>query len=315
MRDLVDLSQHLPDLLERAGIAPSGWDVRILSHEESGHTHSAVIELFAPMRDGLIVNARFRPFDPDGFRAEVEAREAASRQISGVAPVLRAELSDQVAIARRPPGRTLKSICAAGKKAHRADALRALGAWVSEFHSKSGAEPRAFRPVFTQNHIDKLAQAVRSGQAQVPQKQRFLSATDWLRENQPRGAQCRTVAATRQGYLTLENLFLDGDRIGCVFFQPPRMLPVGHDLGQLFLSLAACQAPQEAPASILGGVDLAPFFEGYKVTGPGDMTLSYLTKARLIEDWARIPKDQSARSDQQKEQLKAIQRLVPLWFG
>jgi len=315
MRDIEDVADALPRMLEKAGLEPDGWDVRILSQRDDAVMRRVVLGLEAPGQPPLVLKAVFHPYDPDAFCDGLNAQDRVAISVPGVPRILTADLSSQLVLMERLPGQTLFDLCVDQPVDTHAPHLRAVGAWLDVYHRAEGVEPRNFRPEFTQRYLDEVAEAVASGKKQIPQRPRFLEAVNWLRANPPRGAQCRTVAAQCHGDLNMRNLMVDGDRVGALDFQPLRVVPVGHDLVRLFLHYAAfCPQAYEGD-SILPGVDLSAFFEGYTLTGPWDFTLPYLARVRLLDDWSRIPKLQEDRSFAEQRRFRGILGLVDRAFG
>lgn len=314
MRDIEQVVEQFPALAAKAGLPAEGLDMTVLSRRKDAKMDRVVLAVDIPGQAAMVLKVVFAPFDPDDFAQALTAQEAAARHVSGVPRILAADLSSQMVLMERLPGRTLFDLCIDQPAKTHATHLRAAGRWLAGFHKAVGTEPRNFRPDFTLNYVSEMAQAVTKGDRQIPRKPLFLHAVEWLRANQPVGAHCRTVAGQSHGDLNMRNLLIDGDNVGALDFQPARFVPVGHDIVRLALHYAAFCPSDTGDGELLPGLDLTAFFEGYDVTGLWDNTLPFLARVRLLDDWSRIPKRQEDRSFAEQRRWRGIVKLAERAF-
>lgn len=313
MRETEDILQQFAQLAPQAGLDPEGWRPELLSRRDDAVMHRVVVGLDAPGRAPLVLKRVFRPVDPDKFAEQATAQQAAAAIVPGAPRVLTWDADVQLIVMERLPGRTLFDLCA-GSEDHAAH-LVAAGRWVDQLHRARGIEERQFQPKYTLRHLDRMVQDVASRTRDVPKRPRFLELADRLRDLAPPPEDCHTIAAMAHGDLNLRNILVDGDMAGGLDFHPPKLLPIGHDLARLFVHYGALCARIGTGPGPLPGVDLDGFFQGYRLTGPEDATVLFLTRMRILIDWAQIPKRNRDRNLRHRERFRGLIRLADRAFA
>lgn len=318
MREIDEVMSHLPALAEKAGVPARGWQPALLSRRNDHVMHRVVVRLSAPGRAPLILKRLYAPDHPAKFAEVAGTQHEAARTIPGAPAILSWDALAQVVLMERVPGETLHDLCAQRPMSDHAPQLHAAGRWVASMHRARGTEQRLFQPKHTLRYLDKLMEEVTSGDRLVPQKRRFLAYARRLHDLAPVPEQCQTVAAMAHGDLNMRNILLDGDRGGGIDFDPPKLLPIGHDLARLFVHYGSYEwiggAPDGSPSGPLPGTDLSAFFNGYDLTGPGDASVGFLSRMRILTYWISIPKPREDRSLRQHERFHGLQRLAARAF-
>lgn len=315
MREVLQVMRLITPLLSKAGFPIEDWSTSVLSRRNDRAKHRIVVKLSAPGRVTLAAKLILRPHEPANFEKSMLRQVEMAESMPCCPKIYGFDAASQVVLMDFMEGQNSYDIFYASPAEHHEQALTTAGRWVDKFHRSAHWELRQFKPVYTLNHLAKLRKSINDGEVEVPRKSSFLTALEQTIQTAPEPHQCQTIAAVNHGDLNLRNILLHGETASGLDFGSPRLLPVAHDLARLFCHYGAlCVKPNLIDYQPLSGVNLDPFFKGYKLVAKEDQTVAFLCRVRLLRDWQTIPRGVSQQNIAQMRRFRGIQALARRMF-
>jgi hypothetical protein len=269
----------------------------------------------------LVFKQVFLPDSPEMFRGTVAGQALASGRLSSDAFARVPEVLAHDAVAmgmlmEMAPGVPVYDLLCDTR--NHAAILRDTARWTAAFHGTGRVEKRPFRPHFMADHIGKIAAQVAAGTKKVADPEQFIDLAAALRSYAPQFDGKPGVSSDRHGDLHLSNILMGQGVAYGIDFHPPKTSPVQFDLARLlvnyvdrFVSIDAI-----APGEVVPPPVLSAFFRGYDLVGPQDAGLTFLTRVRLLTNWASLPGTREAMTILQlghfeKLRLMALNALRP----
>jgi aminoglycoside phosphotransferase (APT) family kinase protein len=242
----------------------------------------------------LVFKQVFLPDSPEVFRGTVAGQALAANRLSShsharVPAVLAHDAVAMGMLMDMAPGMPVYDLLSETR--NHAAILRDTARWASAFHGTGRVEKRPFRPHFMADHIGKIAAEVAAGTKKVPDPEQFIDLAQALQSYAPQFDGKPGVSSDRHGDLHLSNILMGQGLAYGIDFHPPKTAPVQFDLARLlvnyvdrFVSLEAI-----APGEVVPPPVLSAFLKGYDLIAPDDAGLTFLTRVRLLTNWASMP--------------------------
>ncbi len=302
-------------LAEDAGLPARGWHAALISRRRDAVRARRVYRL---SRGDSVLALRIvdQPRDAAVFSAEVEAHLDVQSRFSEVPNLMAADLEAQAALMQWGGDETLFDALAVATAPERRRLLAQAGGWLVRFHRSGFDETRQFQPKYTFRHLRRLMDEARTGKRAVCDQADWLNAAEAFCRMQPEFEARQTVSCLGHGDLNLRNLLLSGNGVNGIDFRKGGSVPVGHDVARFLVHFGALLATHASGAdSVLPGVEIAGFFDGYDLVGADDPSIACLTRMRILIDWQSLPQRKARHSVSEARRYDWLRRLSHATFG
>lgn len=314
MQELEQARQAFSDLLRQTDLPKTDWQFELLSRRKDHRMYRLVYELKRSGQPDLVLKMVLHSAGRQSFDQSIVVQQGLQGRLPGISKILAVSAEAKTVLMEKALGATLFDICAETPITEHAEVLEKVGSWLAMFHRLDGDQDREFQPKYTLGFVNEMRQRVMTRAQKVPERNRFLRCLDWMNDTAPRAEDCFTKAARAHGDFNCRNVLIHKETVSVIDFQSDKRLPVGHDIARLLTHYGAFVSEFQTTSGPLPGVDVSGFFKGYDVIDAQDQTLCFLVRARLINDWSKIPQRMEDRTIQEAIRYRGIRKLVERAF-
>lgn len=298
-----------PQIATQLGLPAAGARFRRFQVNSRRQHWRSVLEVRIPQGDRFVLRADFdgSPSSPfAGILQRHRAAAAAMKPVHGVsAPAILWQDPEQpYYLMEFAPGDTAFRALEAADYGlgDRAAVVQNIGLAVAALHRVSAVGERQFWPKPFLTRISKRAQAVRSGQIELPRPQKFLGLCALLhRLGRAARGHCFD-AAVEHGDLHLRNILISDETTSFIDFSNQKGIFPQRDLASIWLANCPDHLAQDGQApgyGLVAQADWAAFQQGYGRDLVNDPVFRFFFARRLFKAWLLLaqkprPRDQKA---------------------